>query len=177
MTGCGTVWGSGPYTIDSAPGQVAKHSGAMTVCQTGVLSRTALGLLTGYVGSSSNLVNSQNYAGSFCGMSVSLVSLSNAGSTCFCTGYSGSLCTGCDIGFTLEPTVAALPICVPNANYDSNCISYTHTCKMYRCTTCAAGYTAVNIESGAGSPKRCMSASAGLIRDCLIYQVTSAGIF
>lgn len=174
VTGCGTVWGSGPYTTDSAAGQTAKHAGLLTNCQTGIIRKTYLGWLSGYTGSSANMATSANYPGFYCGMSVSLVSVINAGSTCYCASYSGSVCNACMAGFTLGPLIGGLRICVPSSNYDANCIAYAHTCKIYACTTCASDYTAVDISSGA---KRCKLTSEGLIRDCLVYQVTSSGVF
>jgi hypothetical protein len=177
VTGCGTVWGQDPYTTDSSPGQTAKHAGLLTNCQTGIIRKTYLGWLSGYVGSISNMVTSQNFAGSFCGMSVSIVSMINSGSTCFCASYSGSVCDACMTGYTVGPLVGGLPICVPSPNYDANCITYAHTCRIYACTTCASGYTAVDTTSSAGNAKRCMLTSGGFIRDCLVYQVTSTGVF
>lgn len=57
----GSVWGSGTYTDDSAPGAAAVHAGLLRPGQKGILKVTILPGMEAYSGSSQNGVTSNSY--------------------------------------------------------------------------------------------------------------------
>lgn len=106
----GTVWGSGPYTIDSDMGRAALHAGLLTDGQSGAITITEVGSLATFTGSTSNGVTTTPY-GSFCGVQISLgsstpndpcpdCSLISFCNTNSCT--STTFCTGCISGYGLS---------------------------------------------------------------------------
>ena len=71
-TTAGSVWGSGPYTNDSAIAAAAVHQGLLTAGQSGVIRVTSVGTLLSFTGSTKNGVTTYPW-GSFCGVTLSLV--------------------------------------------------------------------------------------------------------
>ena len=64
----GQVWGSGPYTDDSAPAAAAVHAGVLKAGEKGIVKITRLPGMKAYQGSSRNGVTSadwQDWSGSF----------------------------------------------------------------------------------------------------------------
>ena len=66
----GGVWGSNPYTDDSALGIAAVHAGVLRVGQKGVAKVTITANQASYPGSSANGVTTSTYGGSFGGFSI-----------------------------------------------------------------------------------------------------------
>lgn len=59
----GSVWGSGPYTDDSALAAAAVHAGVLGLGQTGIVSVQITGPQASFAGSDRNGVSSRNYGG------------------------------------------------------------------------------------------------------------------
>ncbi len=70
-TTSGSVWGSNPYTDDSAWGVAAVHAGLLAVGQTGTLKRTSVGYMTGFPGSTQNGVTTSTWSSGWCGVYLS----------------------------------------------------------------------------------------------------------
>lgn len=75
-TSGGTVWGSGPYTDNSNLSMVTVHQGLLTPGQTGTIHRTSSGSSSNYLGTTRNGVTTSPYGLPWCGVTLSLVSLS-----------------------------------------------------------------------------------------------------
>lgn len=168
VTGCENGgWGSGPYTDDSNLASVARHAGLLGMCQSGVIRRTSVGMLTSYTGSLSNGITTWSY-GSWCGMTISVVSiLSGTSSICFCATFSGAACSICSAGYTLIPDGGTK--CIPNANIDANCIQYNGAC--YTCSLCATGYFLALVNNA----PHCLVDPTDRIRDCYAYSTLAGG--
>ena len=69
----GTVWGSGPYTDDSAFGAVAVHAGLIEVGETAVIEPYAVDNYSMYRGTHVNGVHTNNYDSGWCGFFVKLL--------------------------------------------------------------------------------------------------------
>ena len=69
----GTVWGSGPYTDDSAFGAVAVHAGLIEVGETAVIEPYAVDAYSMYKGTQKNGVYTNDYDSGWCGFFVKLL--------------------------------------------------------------------------------------------------------
>ena len=69
----GTVWGSGPYTDDSAFGAVAVHAGLIEVGETAVIEPYAVDNYSRYDASFENGVHTNDYHSGWCGFFVKLL--------------------------------------------------------------------------------------------------------
>ena len=69
----GTVWGSGPYTDDSAFGAVAVHAGLIEVGETAVIEPYAVDNYSMYKGTHVNGVHTNDYDSGWCGFFVKLL--------------------------------------------------------------------------------------------------------
>lgn len=148
----------------------------MQICQTAVISRSNVGNLTTYTGSSSNGVSTLNFA-DYCGITISLVAIVSAsgGLICYCTGYCGGDCNGCFSGYTLK-TVQGVKVCIINQALDGNCIQYSpFSCKRNLCTICPAGYAVKAAQTNIGVVHKCLLDPTQFIRDCTIYQAKGGG--
>ena len=69
----GTVWGSGPYTDDSAFGAVAVHAGLIEVGETAVIEPYAVDNYSRYDASFENGVHTNDYHSGWCGFYIKLL--------------------------------------------------------------------------------------------------------
>lgn len=81
-----TVWGSNPYTQDSDFAVAAVHAGLVAPGATATITKTFVGYLQNYSGTTANGVTTTNWTTGWCGVQISLASGGGGGSTCFAYG-------------------------------------------------------------------------------------------
>jgi chitodextrinase len=68
----GSVWGSGPYTDDSAIGKAAVHAGLISIGQVATIRVESLGTQSNFVGTTQNGIQTYSWASSWGAISLSL---------------------------------------------------------------------------------------------------------
>ena len=120
----GTVWGSGPYTDDSAFGAVAVHAGLIEVGETAVIEPYAVDNYSMYKGTHVNGVHTNDYDSGWCGFFVKLLGTETPTTTSTTstsivptTTTSTTIVSPINNTTTTEPEVVPLPVeTIPTEN-------------------------------------------------------------